>query len=87
VSTIPDDHHQHRDTAPGTGTRPAGPEAVTLTSLRDRYGSDWEILVHLDSSIVSAEHRSADGRAVRYLVAHSVAELAGKLETAGTVEP
>ena len=36
---------------------------------------------------MSAEHRSADGRAVRYLVAHSVAELAGKLETGGTVEP
>jgi hypothetical protein len=81
MSTIPDDHQPHHDTPP------AGPAAVTLTSLREQYGSDWEILVHLDSSIVSAERRSADGRAVRYLVAHSVAELAGRLATATTVEP
>jgi len=83
---VPDDHQQRRDTPPGPGT-PSGPAAVTLGGLRARYGSDWEILVHLDSSFVSAEHRSADGRAVRYLVAHSVAELAAKLETATTVEP
>lgn len=81
MSTIPDDHQPHHDTPP------AGPAAVTLGGLREQYGSEWEILVHLDSSIVSAEHRSADGRAVRYLVAHSVAELAGKLETTSTVEP
>lgn len=60
---------------------------ITLAGLREMYGSDWTILVHLNEAIVSAEHRSGDGRAVRYLVAHSVAELAGKLETAGTVEP
>jgi hypothetical protein len=81
MPTIPDDHQQRHDTPP------AGHAAVTLASLREQYGDDWEILVHLDSSIVSAEHRSADGRAVRYLVAHSVAELADKLSTAGTVEP
>lgn len=86
MPTIPDDHQPHHDTPPGTGI-PSDPAAVTLSGLRDQYGSDWEILVHLDSSIVSAEHRSADGRAVRYLVAHSVAELASKLSTAGTVEP
>jgi hypothetical protein len=86
MPTIPDDHQQRHDTPPGTGT-PPDPAAVTLGSLRHRYGNDWEILIHLDSSIVSAEHRSADGRAVRYLVAHSVAELAGKLETAAMVEP
>jgi hypothetical protein len=80
VSTIPDRNGAHHDRAQ------AGP-AITLAGLRDRYGSDWEILVHLDSSFVSAEHRSADGRAVRYLAAHSVAELAGKLETATKVEP
>ncbi len=34
-----------------------------------------------------AEHRSQDGRSIRVLVAHSLAELAAKLETAGTVEP
>jgi hypothetical protein len=81
MPSVPDDHQQRHNTPP------AGSAAVTLTSLREQYGSDWEILVHLDSSIVSAEHRSADGRAVRYLVAHSVAELAARLETAGTVEP
>ena len=81
MPSVPDDHQLHHDTPP------AGPAAVTLTSLREQYGDDWEILVHLDSSIVSAEHRSADGRAVRYLVAHSVAELAGRLSTVTTVEP
>ena len=86
MPTIPDDHQQRHDTPAGTGT-PPDPAAVTLGGLRDQYGSDWEILVHLDSSIVSAEHRSADGRAVRYLVAHSVAELASKLESASTVQP
>jgi hypothetical protein len=84
MPSVPDDHQQRHDTPPGT---PPDPAAVTLADLRDRYGSDWEILIHLDSAIVSAEHRSADGRAVRYLVADSVAELAGKLETASTVEP
>jgi hypothetical protein len=86
MPSVPDDHQQRHDPPPGTGT-PSDPAAATLADLRDRYGSDWEILIHLDSSIVSAEHRSADGRAVRYLVAHSVAELAGKLETTSTVEP
>jgi len=86
MPSVPDDHQQRHDTPPGTST-PPDPAAVTLGGLREQYGDDWEILVHLDSAIVSAEHRSADGRAVRYLVAHSVAELAGKLSTAGTVEP
>jgi hypothetical protein len=76
MPSIPQEHRQHHD-----------PARVTLDSLRRQYGSAWEILVHLDSRIVSAEHRSGDGRAVRYLVAHSVTELAAKLETAGTVEP
>jgi len=86
MPTIPDDHPQRHDPRPGTGT-PPGSAAVTLGGLREQYGADWTILVHLDESIVSAEHRSADGRAVRYLVAHSVAELAAKLDTATTVEP
>ena len=80
MSSVPDDHQQRHDTPPD-------PAVVTLAFLRQVYGDQWEILVHLDSAIVSAEHRSADGRAVRYLVAHSVAELAAKLETAGVVEP
>ena len=35
----------------------------------------------------SAEHTSADGRHIRYIAGHSIAELAGKLETAEVVEP
>ncbi len=75
MSTIPDDHQPHHDTPP------ADPAAITLTSLRAEF-PDWEILVHLDSSIVSAEHRSADGRTTIYLVAFTLAELAAKLATA-----
>jgi hypothetical protein len=37
--------------------------------------------------VLTAEHKSGDGRHIRFLVAHSAAELAVKLETAGTVEP
>ena len=85
MPSVPDDHQRRHDTPPGTRTPPDS--LITLGGLRNQYGTNWEILVHLDSSIVSAEHRSADGRAVRYLVAHSVGELAGKLETASTVEP
>lgn len=81
TTSVPDHDGQHHDDAQ------QDPAAITLGGLRERYGSDWTILVHLDSAIVSAEHRSADGRAVRYLVAHSVAELADKLSTATTVEP
>ena len=81
MNSVPDDHQPHHD--PGQPTS----DKITLAGLRAKYASDWEILIHLDSAIVSAEHRSADGRAVRYLVAHSVSELAAKLETAGTAEP
>jgi len=82
VNSISDDHQPGR-----AGARQA-PAAVTLSGLRERYGADWEILVHLDSSVVSAEHRSGDGgRAVHYIVAHTLNELAAKLETAGVVEP
>ncbi len=59
----------------------------SLRALQRRYGDQWEIVVHADLPVYTAEHKSADGRAIRYLVAHSVAELAAKLQTAGTVEP
>ena len=35
----------------------------------------------------SAEHTSANGRHIRYIAGHSLAELAGKLQTAEVVEP
>jgi hypothetical protein len=73
MSSVPDDHQQRHDSPPGAGT-PPDPAAVTLAFLRQVYGDQWEILVHLDSAIVSAEHRSADGRAVRYLVAYGKEE-------------
>jgi hypothetical protein len=79
--SVPQEHQPHHD----PGQPAAG--SITVAGLREKYGSDWTILIHLESSIVSAEHRSGDGRAVRYLVAHSVSELAARLETAGTVEP
>jgi len=87
MPSVPDDGSTHHDDAQ------ADPASITLAGLRAQY-PDWEILVHLDSSIVSAEHRSADGRTTIYLVAFTLAELAAKLataadkpETAGTVEP
>ena len=82
MSTIPDDRR------PGHDDARQGRASVTLSGLRERYGAGWEILVHLDSSIVSAEHRSGDGgRAVHYLVAHSLNELAAKLATATMAGP
>lgn len=35
----------------------------------------------------SAEHRSANGRHIRYIAGHSLAELAGKLQSAEVAEP
>ena len=63
------------------------PRQPTLRGLQRQYGDQWEIVVHAELPVYTAEHRSADGRHIRVLVAHSVAELARKLETAGTVEP
>jgi hypothetical protein len=64
------------------------PPAVSLDDLVRRFGTKWEIVARPGGLPVwTAEHRSADSRAIRYIVAHSPAELAAKLETAGTVEP
>ena len=64
------------------------PSPVTLAELVRRYGGEWEIIAHAtDLPVWTAEHRSGDGRSIRYIVAHSPAELAAKLESAGTVEP
>jgi hypothetical protein len=69
--SVPQEHRPHHD-----------PASATLAGLRRKYG-DWEILVHLGNSVVSAERRSgAGGRAVHYIVAHSLEELAAKLATA-----
>ena len=68
-------------------TIPDDPQPVTLSALRETYPG-WEIIERpAGVAIITAEHRSQDGRAIRYIVAASVAELAGKLETATVVEP
>ena len=62
-----------------------------VAGLLDRLRADhpgWEIHAHpLGLGLWSAEHRTPDGRHIRYIVAHSAEELAAKLETAKTVEP
>jgi len=62
-------------------------EHISLDDVRRLYGHAWEITEHESLPVLVAEHRSQDGRSIRVLVAHSLAELAAKLETAGTVEP
>ena len=56
--------------------------------LRRRYGANWQIGYEpAGLPVFTAEHRSADGRAIRYLVGHTIAELTARLESALTVEP
>jgi len=48
----------------------------------------WEIAAHPGGlGIWSAEHRSTDGRSIRYIVAPTAAELAAKLQAAELAEP
>jgi hypothetical protein len=50
--------------------------------------SEWDIKVRPGGlDVITAEHRSADGRSIRYIVASTAGELARKLETAETVRP
>ncbi len=52
------------------------------------YARRWKIDAYPGGLPVwTAEHRSPDGRHIRYIVAHSPGELAAKLEAAETVEP
>ena len=61
---------------------------VTLDDLRARYGESWEIRFRpAGIPVVTAERCSPDGRHVKFIVTHSVAELAVKLATAGTAGP
>jgi hypothetical protein len=53
---------------------------ITFGDLRDAYGT-WQVDYNEYLHVYTAE-QSPDGRTIRYLVAHSVAEMAGKLETA-----
>jgi hypothetical protein len=66
---------------------PTPPERAALADLLHDHGERWQIEQHPDLPAWIAVHRSGDGRHIRCLVAHSLEELADKLETAETVEP
>jgi hypothetical protein len=55
---------------------------VTSGELQRRFGARWTITGDSTRGLWSAEHRSADGRQRRYIVARSPGELALKLDTA-----
>ncbi len=63
------------------------PVAGLLGELRAAHPA-WTIDAHpLGLGLWTAERRSEDGRSIHYVVCHTGAELAAKLETAETVEP
>ena len=62
------------------------PPQPSLAELRRRFGQ-WEIIENSLLPSWTAEHRSADGRHIRVLVAHTASDLAAKLDMAETVEP
>jgi hypothetical protein len=66
-------------TNPPAGPGPGGELARRFTS--------WAIEHETDLDVWTAVHRSPDSRHIRVIVAHTAAELAAKLETAGVVEP
>jgi hypothetical protein len=57
---------------------------ITLGSLRRQFG-DWEIVVRLDETIVSATRR--EGTGLHYICDHDLAGLAVKLEAAAAATP
>jgi hypothetical protein len=68
-------------------TASLAPARITGDDLRERHGDRWKIEHDPGLGTWSAEHRSPDGHAIRYIVGPSVGELVGKLDTATTVEP
>jgi len=80
----------HPSTSPGPPVTPAlinAPTAAALALLNPYLGR-WKIGANPGGLPAwTAQHCSPDGRHIRYIVAHSPEELAGKLETAETVEP
>ncbi len=66
-------------------SQPGCPPATDdLASLAARHPA-WQLTVTRYG--YAAEHTSADGRAIRYLAARTVEELAASLATAEVVEP
>lgn len=53
----------------------------------ERFGDRWEIRRETSVGVLTAEHKTPDGRHIRFIVGRSVADLAGKLEAAETAEP
>lgn len=71
-------------------TSPASPAPSSLPpdALLAEYEDRWEILARPGGlDVWTAEHRSRDGRSIRYLVGRTPGELAGKLASAEVVEP
>lgn len=70
-------------------TTPPAPEvaptAVTGRELAQRFGDRWQIGQERPG-VWSAERRSPDGHHIRFICAHSAAELAGKIEAAEAAE-
>lgn len=69
------------------GAQRAPEIAAAQTALLHRFGSRWDIRRELAVGIFSAERRSLDGRHIRFITAHSAAELAVKLDAAEVAEP
>jgi hypothetical protein len=66
---------------------PATPAPPDPGDLQRRFGERWQIELEHTLGVWSAVRKSADGRHIRVIIGPSAAELAGKLETAETVEP
>src|SRR5258708_5007594 len=78
MQSVPDQSRPHHHRA----------APVTIDDLRRVSGGDWDTRWRpAGIPVVTAERRSPDGRHIRYLVTHSVGELAAKLDTASVVEP
>jgi hypothetical protein len=71
--------NDHLSPAAGAPPDPSG-------ELQRRFGVRWQIELE-DLGVWSAVRRSQDGRHIRCIIGRTAAELAGKLETAETVEP
>ena len=71
--------HDHLSPVAGAPPDPGG-------ELQRRFGDRGQIELE-DLGVWSAVRRSQDGRHIRCIVGRTAAELAGKLETAETVEP
>jgi len=68
---MPQDGRSDRRTAAGT-----------ITGLLRHFGERWQIAYQSELGVWSGERVSSDGAHIRFLAAHSPAELVGKLSAA-----